>query len=252
VLHTWGQNLEHHPHVHLIVSGGGLSKDRSSWIPARDGFFLPVKVLARLFRGKFLAALKHLHATGKLHLEGSLAPLENPEKFREFMRSLYEKEWFVYSKPPFGGPKHVLKYLSRYTHRVAISNSRIVSLKDGNVSFVWKDYAQGCKRRIMTLRAVEFLRRFLTHVLPQGFVRIRHYGLLSNRHRSTMIDLCRKLLDSNKTSSATPSDEVPMSACRDEVLRCPVCKCGHMILVLTLGEGEAVPEHLQVAQVDTS
>jgi len=253
VLHTWGQNLEHHPHVHLIVPGGGLSKDRDTWIPARDGFFLSVKVLARLFRGKFLAALKRLHRTGKLHLGGDLASLENPEKFREFMMSLYEKEWFVYSKPPFGGPEHVLKYLSRYTHRVAISNSRIVSFEDGEVSFLWKDYAHGCKRRIMTLSAVEFLRRFLTHVLPPGFVRIRHYGFLSNRHRSGMIELCRKLLDVKEGSSPTKSAESSTSTDRAEVdPPCPVCKSGRMLLVMTLAEGEELPEHLHVARVDTS
>jgi hypothetical protein len=210
-------------------------------------------VLARLFRGKFLAALKRLHTTGKLHLEGSLAPLDNPERFQELMRSLYEKEWFVYSKPPFGGPKHVLKYLSRYTHRVAISNSRIVSLKDGKVSFVWKDYADGCKQRIMTLSAVEFLRRFLTHVLPPGFVRIRHYGFLSNRNRAGMIDLCRKLLDVKERSSPAGSADQSILAGRvEQGPPCPVCESGRMLVFMTLAEGEELPEHLHVARVDTS
>src|SRR4030095_12495410 len=251
VLHTWGRSLEHHPHVHVIVPGGGLSSDRKAWIPSRHQFFLPVKPLGRLFRGKFLAALKRAHREGVLSFEDSLTHLHDEKTFAGYLSPLYERDWFVYSKAPFGGPEHVLRYLSRYTHRVAISNGRLVSLKQGQVSFLWKDYAHQCKKRVMTLSAVEFLRRFLTHVLPSGFVRIRHYGFLANRCRAAMIQLSRELLNQTKPTAMTERLD-PVEPAEDAPTRCPACKCGRMVIVLKFDAGEAVPEHLAVAIADTS
>jgi hypothetical protein len=181
VLHTWGQNLHAHPHVHCVIPAGGLSPDHSCWIHLKHDFFLPVKVLSRVFRGKFVAGLKRLFRRKKLSLHGNLKHLSRPSRFRAFLRQLFRQDWVVYAKPPFGGPEYVLQYLARYTHRVAISNPRLVSLADGKVTFRWKDYAHGKKKSKMTLTADEFLRRFLLHVLPRGFVRIRHFGFLSAR-----------------------------------------------------------------------
>ena len=180
ILHTWGQNLLLHPHLHAVVTGGGLSADGQRWIAGRSRFFLPVKVLGRLFRGKFLAGLQQLYHRGELQLHGSVAALAQPGCFQSLLRSLYRRDWIVYAKPPFGGAQQVFRYLGRYTHRVAISNQRLLHLQDGKVVFQYKDYAQGQKRKQMTLAAEEFLRRFLLHVLPKGFVRIRHYGLLAS------------------------------------------------------------------------
>ena len=170
VLHTWGQNLQHHPHVHCVIPAGGLSPDGKQWIHPRYAFFLPVKVLSRVFRGKFVAGLKRAFRKGKLLFPGSLKALEGEKAFGAFLRKLFRQDWVVYAKPPFGGPEHVLHYLARYTHRVAISNHRLIQLADGQVTFRWKDYAHGNKKRKMTLTAHEFLRRFLMHVLPKGFV----------------------------------------------------------------------------------
>ena len=195
VLHTWGQKLLHHPHVHCVVPGGGLSPNRSSWISSSGKFFLPVRVLSPVFRGKFLERLRHAYERGELTFRGSLAHLEEPAAFQARLAATYENDWIVYAKPPFGGPQQVLKYLARYTHRVAISNRRLIAFKDREVSFSWKDYANGGRRRVMTLGALEFIRRFLLHVLPKGFVRIRHYGFLANRVRRERIDLCRTLLE---------------------------------------------------------
>jgi hypothetical protein len=198
VLHTWGQNLHHHPHVHCVVTGGGLSCDGAGklgaqprWVACRAGFFLPVRVLSRLFRGKFLAGLRALLDAGEVRLPGTLA--EAPLGKRGWA-GLYAKDWVVYSKRPFGGPAQVLKYLARYTHRVAISNARLVALKDGQVTFRYRDYAAGQQSKTMTLSAVEFLRRFVQHVLPKGFVKIRHCGLLANAQREARLALCRRLL----------------------------------------------------------
>ncbi len=176
VLHTWGQNLLHHPHVHCVIPAGGLSPDHKAWVRPRYRFFLPVKVLSRIFRGKFVAALKRAYRNNELCLPGALKPLAKDKAFRSFLRSLFREDWFVYAKPPFGGPRYVLNYLARYTQRVAISNHRLVALADGKVTFRWKDYAHGSKQRLMTLTAEEFLRRFLQHVLPRGFIRIRFFG----------------------------------------------------------------------------
>jgi hypothetical protein len=194
VLHTWGQNLQHHPHVHCVVPAGGIAPDLSHWVHPSTGFFLPVRVLSKVFRGKFVAGLKSLFRKHGLSFHGSLSGLADPKLFRSFLRQLFRKNWVVYAKRPFGGPEHVLHYLAQYTHRVAVSNHRLIAFKDGQVTFRWKDYAHGNKKRSMTVSADEFLRRFLLHVLPRAFVRIRHFGFLTNRNRSTLVPLCQQLL----------------------------------------------------------
>ncbi len=194
ILHTWSQTLRYHPHIHCVVPGGGLAPDRSRWVPCRKNFFLPVRVLRDLFRGKFLHGLKHLFQRGRLQFPGQLAPLAEPNAFDRLSASLRKKKWVVYAKPPFAGPETVLKYLARYTHRVAISNSRLLALENGNVTFSFKDDRDHSRRKTLTLPAVRFLRRFLLHCLPRNFVRIRHYGFLANRVRNSQIALCRSLL----------------------------------------------------------
>jgi hypothetical protein len=236
VLHTWGQNLQHHPHVHCIVSGGGLSLDGERWVSSRPNFFVPVKILGRLFRGKFLSRLKAAHEAGKLRLDGTLAPLCSREDFAGYLRPLYARDWFVYSKRPFGSPSRVLKYLARYTHRVAISNGRLVKLAEGRVSFTWKDYAHNARRKLMSLSAVEFLRRFLMHVLPKGFVRIRHYGFLANRSRKAKLARCRELLDARVPEPASCTDG---EACETEDhRRCPSCQSGRMAILWRFDPGQ--------------
>jgi putative transposase/transposase-like zinc-binding protein len=217
VLHTWGQTLEFHPHVHCVIPSGGLSPDHQEWLRPRYPFFLPVHALGAVFRGKFVAGLKRAWRKGALCLPGDLRPLAHEKLFRAFLRSLHLQKWVVYAKPPFGGPQHVLHYLARYTHRVAISNHRIVNFADGKVTFRWKDYAHGNQKRLMTLPAEEFLRRFLLHALPRGFVRIRSFGFLANRRRNTLLPLCRSLLNA-------PSPEMPPEADGKPALwRCPQC-----------------------------
>lgn len=228
VLHTWGQNLLHHPHVHCVIPAGGLGPDHRTWVHPRYPFFLPVKVLSRVFRGKFVAGLKRAFRRGELCLPGALKPLAQDKAFHSFLRSLFRQDWVVYAKPPFGGPHHVLHYLGRYTHRVAISNHRLVDLADGKVAFRWRDYAHGNKRRLMTLTADEFLRRFLLHTLPRGFVRIRSFGFLANRRRATLLPLCQKLLDANpRPRSPTPP---ATQACPSAVWICP--RCGGPMIVI--------------------
>jgi predicted Zn-ribbon and HTH transcriptional regulator len=201
VLHTWGQNLHHHPHLHCVATGGGLSCNRRGvvdaeprWLSCRPGFFLPVRVLGRVFRGKFLAGLRDAFDQQRLRFPGRLAGLAAAAAFSAWLRPLYQSDWVVYAKPPFGGPAQVLKYLARYTHRVALSNHRLVSLEDGRVTFRYQDYADDARHKLLTLDAVEFLRRFVQHVLPKGFVKIRHYGLLANRQRAAKLTTCRQLL----------------------------------------------------------
>jgi hypothetical protein len=220
VLHTWGQNLQTHPHVHCVIPAGGLAPDHSRWIHPKYPFFLPVKVLSRVFRGKFVAGLKRLFRQHRLGFHGKLEPLREPRPFHAFLRPLFRQDWVVYAKPPFGGPEYVLQYLARYTHRVAISNHRLVSLADGKVTFLWKDYAHGNKKRKMTVTADEFLRRFLLHVLPRGFVRIRHFGFLSARRRRESIEVCRQALaetprtrSPTSTTTATPVTTWPCPCC---------------------------------------
>ena len=184
ILHTWGQNLQHHPHLHCVVPGGGLSADGERWISCRPGFFLPVRVLSRLFRRLFLAQLQRAFEAGRLRFFNALEPLQAPSAFARYLAPVRQAEWVVYAKPPFGGPRHVLEYLGRYTHRVAIANHRLIDFVEGKVSFRWKDYRHDARQKIMRLEAQEFMRRFLLHVLPNGLQRIRHYGLLANRHRA--------------------------------------------------------------------
>jgi hypothetical protein len=236
VLHTWGQNLQHHPHLHCVVPGGGLSPDGSRWVPCRPGFFLPVRVLGRLFRGKFLAMLRAAFDGGKLSFHGQLAHLDEPAEFRRTLAATAHTDWVVYAKPPFGGPEQVLKYLARYTHRVAISNSRLISLEGDQVEFLWKDYAHGGKSKTMKLKTVEFIRRFLLHVLPAGFVRIRHYGLLANRVCREKLELCRTLIAAITPAVVTEPVPEPKAAGegRPERHTCPACGEGQMVIVETL------------------
>ena len=194
VLHTWGQNLHHHPHIHCVVPGGGLSLDDERWISCRPGFFLPVRVLSRLFRRLFLHALQTAFDQGRLQFFGSLAALAQPKDFAQRLTQAHKCDWVVYAKPPFGGPQQVLAYLGRYTHRVAIANSRLLTLEQDCVAFRWKDYRHHDKSKIMSLEAFEFIRRFLLHALPDGFHRIRHFGLLANGHRQAKLVRCRELL----------------------------------------------------------
>jgi hypothetical protein len=224
VLHTWGQNMELHPHVHCIVPGGGLSPDKAQWVSCRSGFFLPVRVLSRLFRGKFLHYLQRAYDEQRLKLLGGIETLQDRGCFRSHLAPLYKENWVVYAKPPFGGPDRVLKYLARYTNRVAISNGRLVSMKDGMVSFTWKDYAHGSRQRLMRIKAAEFLRRFLLHTLPRGFVRIRTYGFLANRCRVAKLAQCRALLGAEPEArdNETGTAEAELHAC-------PACTIGHMV-----------------------
>jgi hypothetical protein len=225
VLHTWGQNLQAHPHVHCVIPAGGLSPDHSRWIHPKYPFFLPVKVLSRVFRGKFAAGLKRLFRQKKLRFHGRIEPLSEPKPFHAFLRQLFRQDWVVYAKPPFGGPEHVLQYLARYTHRVAISNHRLVSMADGNVTFLWKDYAHGKKTRKMTVTTDEFLRRLLLHVLPRGFVRIRHFGFLSARRRRESIAVSRQVLAAApRLHSPTPTTPLPATT-----WPCPCCGCAMII-----------------------
>lgn len=207
VLHTWGQNLHHHPHIHCVVPGGGLSLDGQRWVACRPGFFLPVRVLSRLFRRLFLEHLQDAFKTGELRFFGKLAGLADPIAFSAHLAGLRRIEWVVYAKPPFGGPEQVLAYLGRYTHRVAIANSRLVGLDQGQVSFRWKDYRHHDKPKLMTLTADEFIRRFLLHVLPDGFHRIRHYGLFANGHRVAKLVQCRLLLAAPSPTSPPPATD---------------------------------------------
>ncbi len=235
VLHTWGQNLQHHPHVHCVVPGGGLSPDGSSWISCHPGFFLPVRILSRVFRGKFLAMLRNAFDRGRLSFHGKLSGLAESRKFQRRLAASARTDWVVYAKPPFGGPAQVLKYLARYTHRVAITNRRLVALEDGKVRFRWKDYACSGRAKTMTLDASEFLRRFLLHVLPSGFVRIRHFGFLSNRLRHEKVAACRALLVKDSAPEcplATPAVEPVVSDTEPaRTTACPRCGKGRMLVV---------------------
>jgi len=240
VLHTWGQKLDLHPHLHCLVPGGGLSPDGTRWVSPPDGFFLPVRVLSRVFRGKFLASLRAAERNGLLSYRGDR---------RAFARRLdraSRREWVVYCKPPFGGPQAVVRYLARYTHRVAISNRRIVSVVDGQVTFRYKDYADGNQIKTMTLDAVEFLRRFLMHVLPPGFTRIRHYGLLANRDRKSRLQQCRAALAGAAVAplafpdeTAAPAEQV---ADLEPRTRCPACHAGRMTVLCTYARPFLRPE----------
>ena len=260
VLHTWGQRLDHHPHVHCVVTGGGLALDRSRWVPSRPGFLFPVRVMGHLFRGRFLAELKAAFARGELSFHGRIADLADAHAFHRYLKPLYDADWVVYSKPPFGGPQCVIKYLARYTHRVAISNRRLIAASDGKVSFAFKDYADDGKRKVMTLDAVEFLRRFLLHILPRGFQRIRHYGLLANRHRKQLLDISRSRLGSDCVppsrdvagESANIASAPPATTATSKTKTCS--RCGALTLVRReLPAAHPAVAHLHlVATHDTS
>jgi hypothetical protein len=236
VLHTWGSNLLHHPHLHCVVSGGGLSADGSQWICCRIGFFLSVRVLSRLFRRLFLEQLCNAFDAGNLEFFSSLKSLQDPSAFRNYLAPLREVEWVIYAKRPFAGPEQVLDYVGRYTHRVAISNNRLSDIAEGKVSFRYKDYRHQAKQKTMTLQAEEFIRRFLLHVLPEGFQRIRYYGFLANRYRQQKLARCRDLLD---TSQPEPAASKVNSDYRDRyeeltgssLWQCPVCHQGRMLII---------------------
>jgi hypothetical protein len=229
VLHTWGQNLHFHPHVHCVIPGGGLAPNASRWIASPRNFFLPVQVLSRVFRGKFLAGLRAALAKGQLRC--------HVKKFHRLLSAAVRTDWVVYAKPPFGGPKAVLKYLARYTHRVAITNNRLLDFRSGQVRFRYKDYAHRDRKRVMTLPAVELVRRFLLHVLPSGLVRIRRYGILSNRHRGEKIALCRRLLAPQTARHGElleTTEPSPDGSLVTPTRACPVCGAGRMIVIQEL------------------
>ena len=228
VLHTWSQQLRIHPHVHCVVPAGGLSLDHTRWVRSRDKYFLPKEVLREVFRGKFVDALKQAFQDGRLNFQGNLKLLAQPKIFAAWLRPLYRQDWIVYLKRPFGGPEYVLQYLGRYTHRVAISNHRLVSFINGQVTFRWRDSAHHNQQRLRTLSVDKFLRRFLLHILPQGFVRIRHFGFLANRRRATTLPLCFQLLGATKN----PPDKQLASSSEDSppLYRCP--KCGGPMKVI--------------------
>jgi predicted RNA-binding Zn-ribbon protein involved in translation (DUF1610 family) len=227
VLHTWNQQLMHHPHLHCLVPAGGISTDRSRWIASRPNYFLNVDALGAMFRGKFLAFLREAFARGKLRLAGLLKPLAVRVAFDHFTLDLKALKWVVYAKPPFAGPAHAVKYLARYTHRVAIANGRILSFTDGRVTFRWRDSAHGNKQKVMTIDAVEFIRRFLLHILPCGFVKIRHYGFLANGVRGVRLALCRSLLPLSMNTCSALTTERQRAVKR----LCPSCGKGRMIVV---------------------
>jgi Putative transposase/Transposase zinc-binding domain len=235
VLHSWNQKLSLHPHVHCVIPAGGLSLDHTHWVTSPNRFFLPLKVLSRVFRGKFVAALKQAFQNGRLSLHGDLALLAQPKTFAAWLRPLFRKDWVVYAKPPFGGPQYVLQYLGRYTHRVAISNHRLVSFTDGKVTFRWRDSAHNNEQKFMTLPLDEFLRRFLLHVLPKGFVRIRNFGFLANRRRATLLPFCFQLLG----AAQEPQAKQDVSSTNDshDLWRCPKCG-GPMVVVEKLTAAE--------------
>ena len=243
ILHTWGQALLEHAHVHCVVSGGGPSPDSSRWVACRPDFFAPVQVLSRLFRGKLLSLLEQAFNDGKLSFHGSIEPLANVKRFRQLINSIRKKELVVHAQEPHGSPKNVLKYLARYTHRVALSNSRLISIDEGRVTFRWKDYTHASRVRTTTLDAVEFIRRFLLHVFPKGFVRIRSYGFMANRARQASLELCRRLLQESPARKESPAEEDPDldedgTAADHEATKktipCPVCGKGRMVRVMEI------------------
>jgi hypothetical protein len=231
ILHTWGQNLSQHLHLHCVVPGGALSPDGTRWIAAPPGFLFPVRALAQVFRGKYLAALQRAFTTGQLVFAGSVAGLAEPAAFAAWLADLRQHAWVVYAKRPFGGPTQVLEYLGRYTHRVALSNERLVSHADGVVHFRWKDYTDGARVKVMALEAEEFIRRFLLHVVPGGFVRIRHFGFLANRTRRAKLAQCRALLAPPLAPAAAAIESVAALMLRltgIDIERCPVCANGRL------------------------
>jgi len=240
VLHTWGQKLNFHPHMHCVVTGGGLSADGTRWIPCKKNFFISVKILSALFRGKFLDYLQKTYAKGGLRFYGEAKNLEQPDQFKKFIDEAYKKKWITYCKKPFAEPGHVLKYLGRYTHRIAISNHRILNVTQETVSFRWKDYADENKIKTMTLKVAEFMRRFLLHILPKGFIKIRFSGILCNRRKKENLEKCRQILGDVKTEEdeAENWQELFLKLTGIDISLCPKCKTGRMEIV------ELIPEKL--------
>jgi hypothetical protein len=240
VLHSWGQNLQFHPHLHCVVPGGGPSPDGTRWISCSPNFFLPVRVLSRLFRRLFLKSLQKAFDSGKLQFFGHLEPFRDRFTFTRYLAALKQREWVVYAKRPFAGPQQVLDYVGRYTHRVAISNNRLLDIENGQVRFQWKDYRTGGNVKTMTLSADEFIRRFLLHVLPNGFQRIRYYGFLGNRYRQAKLAQCRRLLGMRESDPPhVAPDEVDYRDQYEDLTgislrQCPQCKRGRMVLVAIL------------------
>jgi Putative transposase/Transposase zinc-binding domain len=245
VLHTWNQQLLPHPHLHCVVPAGGISPDQSRWISCRKRFFLPLKVLRRMFRGKFLAFLSNAFHKHQLRLEGTLQPLLNPVEFQRLVRQLRSRNWVVYARRPFAGPRHVIQYLARYTHRVAISNGRLIRLQNGQVTFRWRDSSDRNRPKLLTLDAIEFMRRFLLHVLPRGFVKIRHFGFLANRHRRGALTLCRTLLSPSGPPSANPPQPT-------QERMCPLCKIGILRFIETISAVLLATRTVPVARCDSS
>jgi hypothetical protein len=235
VLHTWSQTLMDHPHLHCIVTGGGLSLDGKRWIRCKRKFFIPVKVLSRVFRGKFLAYLKELREKGRLSFPGHIAPLKEHHAFKSLLTSLYGQEWVVYCKPPFHNVERVIDYLGRYTHRVAISNNRLVTLEGDRLSFRYRDRHDNDTIKLMTLEASEFIRRFLLHILPDGFVKIRHYGILSTRNRKSKLARCMALLGVHHRDQEQEKHRMPWEDLLEQITgvdprTCPYCGKGKMVL----------------------
>jgi len=243
VLHTWGQRLDQHIHVHCVVTGGALSPDGERWIAAKPGFLFPVRALSAVFRGKYIEALAQAYQDGELRFAGSTTPLADHRTFRGFLVTLNNHDWVVYAKPPFAGAEQVLAYLGRYTHRVAIANHRLVSFDNGEVRFLWRDYAHGNKTRIMALSAEEFLRRFLLHTLPPGFVKIRHYGILGNRCRHQKVARCRTLLDQPAPEPQQPEsvEDMMLRLTGIDIQLCPVCQQGRMQVIASLSPAPILP-----------
>ena len=238
ILHTWGQNLMEHPHIHCVVTGGGLSLDERRWVSCGKKFFLPVKIMSELFKDKLLDFLKESYHSNQLILTGSISNLIKPHVFQLLLIKLYNKKWVAYCKPPFNGINGVLEYLSRYTHRIAISNNRILNSQDGMVTFKWRDYADHDRVKVLPLKAGEFIRRFLLHVLPDRFVKVRYFGLLANRRRKYNIALCRLFLGSNKTETIKDKpktwQELMLEVSGVDVTRCPICRKGRMVTIEVL------------------
>lgn len=231
ILHTWGQNLTEHPHIHMIVTAGGISNKENKWVNSRKKFFLPVKVLSKVFRGKFLSMLKQAYCQGDLTLVGNSLGLQKEKDFKSLLDKLYDKSWVVYAKKPFGNGGTVLRYLGRYTHRIAISNHRIVDIEGQKVRFKWKDYADKNKKKVMSLEAAEFIRRFLLHTLPKGFCKIRYYGLIANKNKKRNLLLVGKLLNATAVNHRPATEtwqEQLLRLTGFNVLKCPKCEKGHM------------------------
>lgn len=247
VLHTWNQQLLAHPHVHCVIPAGGICPNKSRWISCRKRFFLPLKVLRRMFRGKFLAFLTAAFRQGKLRFWGTIQELRNPTEFHRLVRQLRSRNWVVYARRPFRGPQHVIQYLARYTHRVAISNGRLISVQEGQVTFRWRDSADGNRQKLMTIDAVEFIRRFLLHVLPRGFVKIRHFGFLANRNRREALALCRTLFRETGQQHAAADLQLPAPE-----RKCPACRIGIVRVIERIPAAASTHRPLSLANFNTS